>query len=348
MDANNVSFFLQCNRDLKIVKNFWHQPIFLISPLQKNLRQLFVKNNHGRLEDKITKAFLSENRMIWDEPYQIISPKVEVVLCMFAMGEKILVYGIYRDEFKEEYPAHTLRDSVYRFMKLIHSTDTTLMSNDVEIIHKQFDEIQQLNNQLMNVQRSLSKSNSKLNELNLELNNRLVKDELTGLVSRYQYREEIEMTIAKDPDKLGVFIFLDLDHFKEVNDIYGHRTGDEFLKGFGQRLKDLPFDNFIAIRISGDEFGLYIHGLSHVQEEVYRQIWDKIHIHALEKPILIGSQEHEVLCSGGMAVYGLHTRNFFDLIEYADFAMYEAKTSKGHVFRVFEKERYIKKKILVR
>lgn len=91
----------------------------------------------------------------------------------------------------------------------------------------QFGKIQTLNNELINTRRLLEKANAQLNTLNETLNNRLVKDALTGLVSRYQYRAEMEFFIAKNPGKPGVFTFMDitLDNFKGVNDNYGHGAG---------------------------------------------------------------------------------------------------------------------------
>lgn len=347
MDEKNISFLLRCSKDLKITKNYWHQPIFLISQQQNNLRHLFQKKNHQRLEIRIQEAFSSGNSIIWDEPYEMISPKTNVSLGMLAVEDSVLVYGIYHEGLTEGYKVQIVRDAADGFIRAIHKMENPLVTSDMDTIYKQFEEIQILNNQLVNTQRRLQKSNAKLNHLNRELNNRLVKDELTGLVSRYQYREEIEMTIAKNPDQLGVFVFLDLDRFKQVNDTFGHRAGDEYLKEFARRLKGLPFENFISMRISGDEFGIYIHGYDKVQEEDYNCIWEKIHIQVLERPIMIESQELDVCCSGGMAVYGLHTTNFFDLIEYADFAMYEAKVSKQNTFKAFSKNRYTQKKIAV-
>ncbi len=347
MDHYDISFFIQGDQNLNLQTKYWYDPVFLISPYQKNLQDLFDVKDRERITKLGRKVFSEEGAFFCDEGFKISSPAVAITLCMMAKNKRIFVLGLNSGLVGKSDSYSALKDVMHRFIGLIVSADQHLMTENMEIIRSQFEEIQKLNNQLVNIQRQLKKSNALLNQLNVDLNNRLVKDELTGLVSRYQYREEIEMAIAKDPKKYGIFTFLDLDRFKQVNDTYGHRTGDEFLKEFARRLKGLPFENFIAIRISGDEFGIYIHGYSNVGDGEYRRIWKKIQEHVLHKPIQIESRELEVLCSGGMSSYGIHTENFFDLIEYADFAMYEAKKSKKDLFKIFNKDRYIQKKIPV-
>ncbi len=348
MEDYDISFLLQGDGNLNLLTKYWHDPVFLISPYQRNLKDIFDPKDRDRITELARKAYSDVGTFICDDGFQILSPAVTISLCMMVKNHRIFVLGMNTGLVGNIGSGCGIRDVIHRFMGLIISTDRDLMTDNMEIIREQFEEIQKLNNQLVNIQRQLKKSNALLNQLNLDLNNRLVKDELTGLVSRYQYREEIEMAIAKDPRKFGIFTFLDLDRFKQVNDNFGHRAGDEYLKEFARRLKGLPFENFIAIRISGDEFGIYIHGYHKVREEEYREIWEKIQDHVLHKPIEIASQELEVLCSGGMAGYGIHTKNFFDLIEYADFAMYEAKNSKTDLFKIFNIDRYIQKKVSVR
>ncbi len=347
MEQYDVSFLLQGDRNLNVLTKYWHDPVFLISPYLKNFNDLFIPKDQEGIGKLAEKAFDNVGSFICGDGYQIQSPKVAIALCMVTKNDRIFMLGMNSEIFNNIAAGPRLKDMIQRFMSLIISTERDLMTDNIEIIHSQFEEIQKLNNQLVNIQRQLQKSNAQLNQLNSDLNNRLVKDELTGLVSRYQYREEIEMTIAKNPDRFGVFVFLDLDGFKKVNDTFGHRAGDNYLKEFGRRLKGLTFENFIAMRISGDEFGLYIHGYDHVGKEEYIQIWKRIEEQVLSKPLMIEYQELDVRCSGGMSVYGIHSENFFDLIEYADFAMYEAKNSTTELFKTFNRERYNQKKIPV-
>lgn len=205
--------------------------------------------------------------------------------------------------------------------------------------------LQELNARLINTQSELSEANTEMNRLNSELNNRLVKDELTGLVGRYQYRTEIEMRTHEQPDQLGVFIFLDIDHFKQINDSHGHQTGDVFLQIFSTRLQQIEYDQKICMRISGDEFGLYLHGFTSVDDVTIQDIWQEIVSKVLSEPAMIDDEALAIRCSAGMAVYGLDTHEIYDLIEYADFAMYQAKKQGKNTFQRFNRQVYQQAKV---
>jgi diguanylate cyclase (GGDEF)-like protein len=200
--------------------------------------------------------------------------------------------------------------------------------------------MQKLNNQLINTRRLLQKANMKLHDKNKILEGRLVKDALTGLISRYQYWTEIEKLIEKDKNKKGVFVFIDLDGFKNINDTYGHSTGDIFLKKFAERLKNLGIDNSLKIRIAGDEFALYIHGYDKVDTKTIDNIWNKIKSTITKYPISINGVEIPVSISCGMAVYGVDTEDINKLIEYGDYAMYQAKNRGKGTYNIFNLEEY--------
>ena len=214
---------------------------------------------------------------------------------------------------------------------------------DREIENSEFiEEIHKLNNELINTKRQLQKANMKLNMKNKVLEGRLVKDALTGLISRYQYWTEIEKLIEKDKSKQGIFVFMDLDGFKNINDTYGHSTGDIFLSEFANRLKKIDIENSIKIRIAGDEFGLFTHGYNQISKEITDGIWNKIKDNITSEPIVINGVEIPVSISCGMSAYGKDTKDINELIEYGDFAMYKAKNRGKGIYRVFDKEEYKK------
>ncbi|WP_409228633.1 GGDEF domain-containing protein [Gudongella sp. SC589] len=347
MDREYTSFLIQCNSELKILKTFWYQPAHLISPYQEKIVDLFAESDKSRLAEELYLAFESNEIQSCEEPYALFSPKGRVSLCLMPMHDFVLIFGIDADIVGAQSSIHFMKDVVHRFMNVIKTSDSDFMTFSDAMIRNQFEKIQKLNNDLLNMQRELRKANSKLNRLNRDLNNRLVKDFLTGLVSRYQYREEIELTIGGAPERQGVFTFLDIDDFKGINDTLGHRAGDDYLKEFSARLLKLPFDNMICMRIAGDEFGLYIHGYEDVSEEDVSNIWFQIKKFVLEDPISLESEDRTINCSAGMAVYGKDTKEIYDLIEYADFAMYEAKNSGKNSYSRFNMDRYKEKKISI-
>ena len=89
----------------------------------------------------------------------------------------------------------------------------------------------------------------KVQEKTKELKEQLFIDSLTGLPNRFSLLEDIKKL------KKGSLIIINIDDFKEINDYFGHETGDKILKGFANRLKNLFKTKFPKIyRLSGDEF----------------------------------------------------------------------------------------------
>ena len=230
----------------------------------------------------------------------------------------------------------------------IHLIHELLLSRAKEFNHQNnlcsgsstslFENMQKLNNELINKGRQIEKMNQKLNGLNTLLNNRLIFDPLTHLVSRYQYRDEVFGAISKFPDFKALFCFIDIDNFKYVNDTYGHRLGDDYLVEFAQRLLLLPFENSIKIRIAGDEFGLFIYGLKEIDESVITNIWNTFRSIVI-KPILIDGVKTDVSVSLGIATYPSDTTDIHLLIDYADEAMYIAKKSGKDRYHLYSKNK---------
>lgn len=206
----------------------------------------------------------------------------------------------------------------------------------------QLEEFHALNNELINTKRLLQKSNAKLSALNATLEGRLVKDALTGLVSRYQYWTEIEKMIQNHSNQFGVFVFIDLDGFKSVNDTFGHSAGDQFLVEFGKRLNSIEIKENIKIRIAGDEFALYIHGYDSIDHDCIEAIWEKVSARVLYGPIEVNGIMIPVSVSCGIAVFGKDTNSIGQLIEYADFAMYQSKKSGKGRYTLFNQSEYTK------
>lgn len=334
-DELKVSFLLQCDQEYRIIKTFWHQPVYLISPYQKDLMDLFAESDRQSVKMMIQQAGQKPDAEFCIPSCLLVSPKVRISLFLMMMGSQFLICG--HSEVREGVDCvHSeSKEIIFKFMDVIRTSDPDLMTVNQKMIRDQFEQIQKLNNNLINTQRQLQKANSRLNQLNQDLSNRLVKDALTGLVSRYQYREEIERMIRQAPDRYGLFTFIDLDDFKTINDTYGHRAGDDYLKEFASRLTQIPLTPLICMRIAGDEFGLYSHGYGQVSEQEAAAIWTCLETIVLRKPVAIQDTTVYFSCSAGIAVYGQDTHDIYDLIEYADHAMYEAKKSGKNSFRKY-------------
>ena len=344
MESSLTTFLIKCDTQGQIIEVYWHQPVYLISPFQKHLSDLFTESDLTLINEMLHQVLETKDILACQRKLHLRSPQTSVSVCFMAIENQILIMGLDAGFLDQEESSRKIKYVINEFMKLIRVSDPDLTGKSEKTIRLQFEQIQKLNNKLINTQRELSKVNAELNRLNSYLNNRLVKDELTGLVSRYQYRAEIELHIHEQPDMKGIFTFIDIDHFKQINDTYGHRTGDAYLQIFSRRLQQIEYNNKICMRISGDEFGLFLHGFPSVAEADIQNIWNEINLKVLSEPAMIEGLSVPFRCSAGMAVYGLDTCEVYDLIEYADFAMYQAKKQGKNTFRRFDMRLYRKEK----
>ncbi|MGD9676936.1 MAG: GGDEF domain-containing protein [Vulcanibacillus sp.] len=326
-----------------IVKDIkWSNPIYLIPKLNIRLVDLFDKEDQEDLENfwqscdngELSQSPIFHKLKVFDEP---------LWLWVYKRKEDYLVLGYQDNESTTSQTEDQTVDVLKRCIMLVAQE-----YNEEDILYRdtawgQFDKIQQLNSELVNTRRLLEKANVRLKQLNQDLNNKLVRDELTDLVSRYQYRSEMEQKINIYPDRYGIFLYIDVDDFKSVNNLYGHSVGDKFLVTFAKRLKSINIRDTIGIRIAGDEFGLFIYGLEKANSEIYEKIWEEIQHIILIEPIEINGIKLPVSISVGMAIYGRDTKNIFELIDYADFAMYQAKNTGKNHYCVFDYNKYVEK-----
>lgn len=159
-------------------------------------------------------------------------------------------------------------------------------------------------------------------------------DELTGLPNRALFNDRLELAITKAGRKKSVVavFFLDLDHFKDINDTYGHDAGDEVLKVFAQRLKDSIRAEDTLARMGGDEFMIIIE--DHVNPKTSQVVAQKI-VDAMKESILVGDNTIKLSTSIGIALYDKDAQEPHELIKNADLAMYDAKQSGRDNFKFY-------------
>ncbi len=149
-------------------------------------------------------------------------------------------------------------------------------------------------------------------------------DFLTGLPNRRYFFQKLDRDIDERNGREEAFAVgvIDLDHFKPVNDTYGHLVGDQLLTAVGQRIGELNFPDFDVSRLGGDEFGFIYLGTPEKAEDIARSICE-----CLRQPFQIGDVQITVGASCGIALYpdaGSTTHTLFDR---ADYALYNAKTT---------------------
>ncbi|WP_019026939.1 CHASE3 domain-containing protein [Colwellia piezophila] len=167
------------------------------------------------------------------------------------------------------------------------------------------------------------------------LGHKAFHDDLTGLKNRSKMNEEIEHAINHSKEsntKLAIF-FIDLNDFKVLNDTFGHESGDMILKEVAVRLKAALRSDDSIFRVGGDEFVVLIKDVKAITEIQY--IVAKV-LKTTESPVMIQGQQMKISLSLGVAVSPDDSINSFDIVKFADIAMYEAKRNKDTHFKFYD------------
>lgn len=151
-------------------------------------------------------------------------------------------------------------------------------------------------------------------------------DSLTGLPNRNHLYERLDEALARS--RRGglptACLYLDIDHFKSINDTLGHAGGDEVLRQFGKRLRSCVRETDLVARLAGDEFVIVLEGLD--QPDAARGVAVKI-LDAMRTPFVIQGVERIVSTSVGVAISTVSDSEADAVLKKADAALYQVKHS---------------------
>lgn len=145
-------------------------------------------------------------------------------------------------------------------------------------------------------------------------------DPLTQLPNRRLLQQRLKETMAQAPERPLALIFIDLDHFKPINDTFGHETGDQLLKQVAERMRHCVREEDLVARLGGDEFVILLPDT----DAAALAVADKLH-QSLHHPFSIEQQALCISGSIGVALYPEHGTDPKTLMHHADQAMYQAK-----------------------
>lgn len=155
-------------------------------------------------------------------------------------------------------------------------------------------------------------------------------DSLTKLPNRRFFGEKLKDLIKSDTS--GALIFIDVNKFKMINDLYGHAAGDEVLLKIASILKLQTRHNDIVARLAGDEFTVILY---RIQERQLKKVLDNLN-KALQSNIVVGENLIRFSCSLGVTLFPEHGDNSAKLIVNADMAMYKAKQNDGGAWEIYD------------
>ena len=200
-----------------------------------------------------------------------------------------------------------------------HALDADLrlhrLEMEIQLAHGRNDELQRANRELQRLQD--------------ELRTRITHDSLTGLLEREAFRAQVNAHLQTMPAHAqAAMLFIDLDSFRAINDLYGHQVGDLLLRAFAERLVAATPPNALSSRLGGDEFMVFLP--SPMTEETVEHLAAGL-LGALREPYRAAGRLIEMGASLGYALAPRDAHTAATLQRQADLAMHHAKRSGRHV-----------------
>jgi diguanylate cyclase (GGDEF)-like protein len=186
-----------------------------------------------------------------------------------------------------------------------------------------FEDLARLNNELVNTQRELVKKNRDLEQANEKINQLMRADPLTGVANRRALSERMEesLSFARRHEMPLSLVMCDLDHFKSINDTFGHKVGDEVLAAFGTLMRKNVRGEDLPARFGGEEFVVLLPATTEANAAV---LAERLRQGLIDRDVLQG--ERSVTASFGVAQL-VPDETGEDLLRRADQALYAAKSS---------------------
>ncbi len=159
-------------------------------------------------------------------------------------------------------------------------------------------------------------------------------DHLTGLANRGLFYERLNCAVARcnRNDMAIALMFLDLDHFKTINDTLGHDCGDSLLKTVATRIKKCIREIDTGVRLGGDEFAVLLEQIVSVED--VSAVAERI-LNLLAQPIIVNQHQLQITGSLGVTIYPWDSANPQELLSHADAAMYRAKAQGGNNYQFY-------------
>jgi diguanylate cyclase (GGDEF)-like protein len=169
-----------------------------------------------------------------------------------------------------------------------------------------------------------------------ELERQANYDGLTGLPNRHLLHDRLKQAVVGQRQLRPVtVVFIDLDHFKIINDSLGHNAGDEVLRQIADRLRASVRDGDTVARLGGDEFVLILNDQN--REDVIFRGMQRI-LAKVAEPMRVNERELNITCSAGISLYPQDGADVETLLQNADTAMYRAKAHGRNNFQFYTSE----------
>jgi len=213
-----------------------------------------------------------------------------------------------------------------------------VMNEIEELFHETEEQVQQRTRELQQANYALKEEIQRRKQIEGQLRHTAFHDSLTGLPNRELFSEYLQHSFNKYKHRGGMtfaILFIDLDHFKFVNDTYGHIVGDFVLKQTGYRLHECLRDVDTVGRIGGDEFVVLMDEISEPSQTI--KVAERI-LDAMQKDIIFNGTEIRIGSSIGICFAEKRHSAPKEIIRDADIALYHAKQQGRHRYSIFRGE----------
>jgi len=230
------------------------------------------------------------------------------------------------------------------FQRLIASPIDALLSTMQQVSeHKDFshripikttDELGQLVNSFNLMLAEIESRDQSLLERQQQLDQMAHYDNLTGLPNRTMLLDRLQQALhqARRYKLHMAILFIDLDHFKDINDSLGHKAGDELLKQVAARLDTMVRGSDTVARLGGDEFTICLHNVASIENACI--VAQKV-VDLYDEPFVLEGRACTVTGSVGVALYPYDGQTVEELLKAADTAMYHAKMKGKNTFQLY-------------
>lgn len=186
---------------------------------------------------------------------------------------------------------------------------------------------------------------TRLHQAGIEIEQLAFYDPLTGLPNRRLLADRLQLAMAFSvrTSRYGALLFIDLDHFKTLNDTLGHDMGDLLLQQVAQRLQDCVRKVDTVARLGGDEFVVMLQDLGQVEQEAKDQtrVVGEAILASLTQPFNLNGTVHRNTCSLGATLFSDTHQGSVDLLKQADIAMYQVKSAGRNALCFFDPQMLI-------
>ena len=362
--ADNPDFYAQLHNIIRHLIPANNCYIALLNETRTHLRFPFyvsqLNNKHPRtrpLQDGLTEYVLKHKRPLLldqnDINALIVSGEIYsqaptlnhtqtmhqwIGIPLFIHGKVSGALTIYSFSMTQNYQVKDLELLTFVSQHIGSAIEKKLSSESLKRSYEELEEkVSERTKALAELNKDLQKEIQQRRSMEDKLVHDAKHDGLTGLPNRALLMERLSQAIKHvRRHRLEQFalLFIDLDHFKQINDTMGHLEGDKFLIETASRLKSCIRDNDTLARLGGDEFVILLDSINNINDA--KEVSERV-IQTITQPYRLGSLELNSGASIGISISGNHRADTSEsLLRNADTAMYKAKANGKGCYVIFD------------